>query len=215
MGSYPAEVRNCARQIQEAPNVGWDKPVTIDKTCLRDGPLLVLAYSLVQDLLDFSRIGRIADPPQVNQLGDLLARALQILEITIKEADAQVKVPSTLPSVCCRGGEIVRVFQNLIGNAVKFRALERRPVIEISCQRQGETWQFSVSDNGIGIDPSYNDRVFMIFQRLHTRDKYEGTGIGLAVCKKIIEQHGGRIWVEGKPGQGSTFFFTLPAAQVV
>ena len=170
--------------------------------------------SLVQDLLDFSRIGRIADPPQVNRLGDLLARALQTLEIAIKEADAQVKVPSTLPSVCCRGGEIVRVFQNLIGNAVKFRVLERRPVIEISCQRQGETWQLSVSDNGIGIDPSYNDRVFMIFQRLHTRDKYEGTGIGLAVCKKIIEQHGGRIWVEGKPGQGSTFFFTLPANPV-
>ena len=147
---------------------------------------------LVQDLLDFSRIGRIADPMISNPVGDLVAKALAALRIAIEEAGAAIKVPPNLPTIVCSGSEITRVFQNLIGNAVKFRSPERRPVVEIACQRQGNAWLFSVSDNGIGIDPAYYDRIFMIFQRLHTRDKYEGTGIGLSVCKKIIEGSGGR-----------------------
>lgn len=169
---------------------------------------------LVRDLLDFSRIGRIADPLICNPVGTLVERAVDALQIAIKEAGAEVKVQPNLPTILCSAGEIVRVFQNLIGNAVKFRSPERNPVVEVACRRQGETWQFSVADNGIGIEPIYYDRVFMIFQRLHTRDKYEGTGIGLAVCKKIIEGSGGRIWVEGKPGLGSTFFFTLPVGSI-
>ena len=170
--------------------------------------------SLVQDLLDFSRIGRTTDPLQLNPLGELVARALDSLKVAIRRGNAEVEVASQLPIVLCRGSEIVRVFQNLIDNAVKFRAPDRDPLIEISCQRQDKVWLFSISDNGIGIDPAYADRVFTIFQRLHTRDRYEGNGIGLAECKKIIAQHGGRIWVESIPNQGSTFFFTLPANPV-
>jgi chemotaxis family two-component system sensor kinase Cph1 len=101
------------------------------------------------------------------------------------------------------------VFQNLIGNAIKFRS-KRTPQVHIGASRQDAAWVFSVRDNGIGIVPRHLDRLFMIFQLLHTRDKYPGTGIGLAVCKKIVERHGGRMWVESEPGKGSAFYFTIP-----
>jgi signal transduction histidine kinase len=101
-----------------------------------------------------------------------------------------------------------QVFQNLIGNALKFRG-EAPPHIHVTAQRADGYWQFAVRDNGIGIDPSQAERIFQVFQRLHTRKEYTGTGIGLTICKKIVEQHGGRIWVESMPGQGATFLFTL------
>ncbi len=107
-------------------------------------------------------------------------------------------------------GHIEQLFTNLIGNALKFRGADA-PRIHIDVDRQGRFWQFAVNDNGVGIDAKYHDRIFIIFQRLHARDQYEGTGVGLAVCKKIVERHGGRIWVDSSPGQGSTFYFTLPA----
>ena len=103
-----------------------------------------------------------------------------------------------------------QVFQNLIGNAIKFRGQEP-PWVHISAMRKDAAWQFAIRDNGIGIDPQYADRIFVVFQRLHTKDEYPGTGIGLAICKKIIERHGGRIWVESQLGKGATFYFTLPA----
>jgi PAS domain S-box-containing protein len=155
---------------------------------------------LVLDLLDFSRVGRISDPPRPNPVGDLVARAVHMLQAVIAQSGAEIKVSSDLPVVVCAGDEITRVFQNLIGNAVKFCPADRRPVVTISSRPEGTTWQFTVSDNGIGIEPDYFDRIFLIFQRLHTREHYEGTGIGLAVCKKIIERHG-----------GSSFHFTLPS----
>jgi light-regulated signal transduction histidine kinase (bacteriophytochrome) len=105
--------------------------------------------------------------------------------------------------------ELTQVFQNLIGNALTFRA-QRKPEIHVAAQRQAGGWLFTVRDNGIGIDPQFAERIFMIFQRLHTREQYPGTGIGLAICKKIVERHGGRIWVESQLGQGSTFSFTIP-----
>ncbi|MBV8062294.1 MAG: ATPase, partial [Nevskia sp.] len=104
-----------------------------------------------------------------------------------------------------------QLLQNLIGNALKFQAPGKVPMIHVGAVRDGERWRLSVRDNGIGIEPRYLERVFQMFQRLHTADKYEGTGIGLAICRKIVERHGGRLWVESVPGQGSTFFFTLRA----
>ena len=100
--------------------------------------------------------------------------------------------------------------QNLLGNAIKYRG-DKQPEIKVTAERQGDDWVFSISDNGIGIDPQFFDRIFTIFQRLHTRDEYSGTGIGLALCKRIIDRHNGKIWVESKPGQGSIFYFTVSA----
>lgn len=117
----------------------------------------------------------------------------------------------SLPTVMADADQLQRVFQNLISNAIKFRNPDVPPEIRISACPLNGMVQFSVADNGIGIEPQYFDRIFVIFQRLHGVDKYEGTGIGLAIIKRIIERHGGRIWVESEPGKGSTFFFTMPA----
>src|SRR5207248_10399864 len=117
---------------------------------------------------------------------------------------------SSLPTVVADRVQLVQLFQNLIGNAIKFRGPERS-AIKISAEKHGTEWQFAVADNGIGIAPEHKEFIFKIFQRLHTRSEYSGNGIGLAICKKIVEQHGGRIWVDSEAGRGSTFRFTLSA----
>jgi chemotaxis family two-component system sensor kinase Cph1 len=130
------------------------------------------------------------------------------LEEAIANSDAQVTC-SDLPTVIADETQLVQLFQNLISNAIKYRSQEP-PVIQVTAQRQDGQWLFSVCDNGIGIDPKYAERIFVIFQRLHTQEEYAGTGIGLTIAAKIVERHAGRIWVESELGQGATFYFTIP-----
>ncbi len=165
---------------------------------------------LILDLLDYSRTGRRTNPFEPVALSEVLAEAQLFLEVAIAEAGAEVTVAADLPTVSGDRGELVRLFQNLIGNAVKYRAKDRAPKIEVTCEEDTTEWVLSVQDNGIGIAPEDRERAFGIFQRLVGKDDFEGTGIGLAVCKKIVETHGGRIWIESEPGVGSTFKLALP-----
>jgi light-regulated signal transduction histidine kinase (bacteriophytochrome) len=141
-------------------------------------------------------------------LGGPLNVALQNLQFSIREAKARV-TSDALPTLRVDEGQLAQLFQNLIANALKFRK-QSPPHIHIGARAEKGRWVIWVRDNGIGIDPQYFERIFQVFQRLHTRKKYPGTGIGLAICKKIVERHGGTIWVESQPGQGSTFYLSLP-----
>lgn len=164
--------------------------------------------ALINDLLQFSRVSRKGNPFKQVDLNEVLKIAVSHLTARISENKASVIIPA-LPTVMGDNFQLIRLFQNLIDNAIKFKSAETEPRIEICVEERVEDYLFSVQDNGIGIEDKFYNRIFVIFQRLHTRDDYEGTGIGLAVCKKIVERHGGEIWVESKPGKGSTFYFTI------
>ena len=167
---------------------------------------------LIKDLLEYSQIGMKNKKFSLVDSSMPLALALANLQRSIEENKAVVTYDA-LPKVLADSSQLSRLFQNLIGNAIKFHGNEL-PKIHISAELKGEEWIFSVSDNGIGMDPKNFDRIFTVFQRLHAREKYEGTGIGLAICKKIVERHGGRIWVESEFGKGTTFYFTIPYQEV-
>lgn len=164
--------------------------------------------ALINDLLVYSRVGTRGKEFKEADLNAMLAEALQNLEKSIQESGAVI-THDDLPRVDVDASQIRQLLQNLIGNAVKFRG-EGTPVIHVSAENRDGEWLFGVKDNGIGIDPKYSDRIFEIFQRLHGRAEYSGTGIGLSICRRIVERHGGHIWVESEPGQGATFFFTIP-----
>jgi PAS domain S-box-containing protein len=166
---------------------------------------------LIEDLLAFSRVGTRGGALVPTDANAALARALAHLKLAIEETSASVTF-DPLPAVQADAGQLEHVFLNLVSNAVKFRGAEA-PQVHVSAQRRAHEWIFSVRDNGIGIDPQYFERIFVLFQRLHGRSEYPGTGMGLAIVKKIVERHGGRIWVESSPGRGATFRFTLPAAK--
>jgi ligand-binding sensor domain-containing protein/signal transduction histidine kinase len=162
---------------------------------------------LINDLLEYSRIGRKREAAEVD-LNQIVNAVLQDLNKAITDAGAVIEVEE-LPLITAYPTEIKQLFQNLIINAIKFRKKDSSPKITVAAKRKDGVWKFMVRDNGIGIDPQHADRIFVIFQRLHTRNEYEGSGIGLSHCKKIAELHKGRIWVESTPGEGSTFFFTV------
>ncbi|HEU0078868.1 MAG TPA: ATP-binding protein, partial [Longimicrobiaceae bacterium] len=164
--------------------------------------------ALIKDLLAYSRVGMRGGAFEPVDAEDVLERVLASLGPTIEEAGATVG-HGPLPTVTADAGQLGQLLQNLVGNAVKFRG-EAPPRVHVSAERGAGEWTFSVADNGIGIDPDYAERIFVIFQRLHTRNEYAGTGIGLAICKKIVERHGGRIWFKPRPGGGTVFRFTLP-----
>lgn len=163
--------------------------------------------TLINDLLTYSRVGTRGEPFGIVNTFASLSNAIANLKIAIAES-AAVLTYDALPNVIGDPSQLSQLFQNLIGNAIKFRG-EVPPQIHIGVESKDGSWLFSVSDNGIGIEPQYRDRIFLIFQRLHNRTKYLGTGIGLAICKKIVERHGGNLWVESSPIQGSIFYFTI------
>lgn len=164
--------------------------------------------TLIKDLLLYSRLGTRGDPGESTECSTVLKEALGNLRSTIKESAAEI-THGELPAVAANKTTLVQLFQNLIGNAIKFRG-ENPPRIHIKAKKIDNFWQFGVVDNGIGIQPEFKERIFLIFQRLHGKAEYPGTGIGLAICNKIVTQYGGQIWVESNPGIGSTFYFTLP-----
>jgi light-regulated signal transduction histidine kinase (bacteriophytochrome) len=169
--------------------------------------------NLINDLLEFSRVATRASEPEPIDGEFVLNQALSNLELIIKENEVTVSHGS-LPVVVADNTQLAQVFQNLIANGIKFHS-EKAPKIHISAEKKSNEWVFSVQDNGIGIDPQYSEKIFEVFKKLHKKEEYSGTGIGLAVCKKIVERQGGRIWVESELGKGSTFYFTLPINPVI
>ena len=166
---------------------------------------------LIRDLLAYSRVGTATQTPAPTDAGEVVADVVRSLDLLIREASGRVST-GPLPTVVADRMQLQQVFSNLIGNAIKYRRPGVPPEVRVSARREGAFWEFSVADNGIGIAAEHRDRIFEMFRRLHTHDEYDGTGIGLAVVKKIVERHGGTVRVESTPGDGSTFFFTMPAA---
>ena len=169
-------------------------------------------HALINDLLEYSRMGTEDKQMEPIDSSDVLAVALDNLKAALRESGAVV-TQDALPTVVADASQLAQLFQNLIGNAIKFHGQEPLRV-HVSAERKGDEWVFSVRDNGIGLDTDFSDRIFVIFQRLNSRTEYPGTGIGLAICKRIVERHGGRIWVESEPGKGSTLYFTIPVREI-
>jgi light-regulated signal transduction histidine kinase (bacteriophytochrome) len=166
--------------------------------------------SLLDALLQYATIGKADLERESVSLENAVQLACQNLHLKIHETEAHVETDKNLPTLLSVPSLLIQLFQNLIGNAIKFRRETLAPVVLITAEMHGEEHLIKVHDNGIGIEPEHRERIFIIFQRLHTRQKYEGTGIGLAICQKIVQRLGGRIWVESENGYGSTFCFTLP-----
>jgi PAS domain S-box-containing protein len=164
--------------------------------------------AMINDLLNFSRLATRGKDPEPVDCQAVLSTAMTNLGVAIEESQAEISNDS-LPMVKGDETQLVRLFQNLLDNAIKFRGADI-PRVQISCQAQNGSYLFSIRDNGIGIDPQYFDRIFIVFQRLREKENYPGTGIGLAMCKKIVERHHGKIWIDSEPGKGTTFYFTLP-----
>jgi len=164
---------------------------------------------LVRDLLSYTQASKIEKPDAPADAGAAFEVALGNLAGSIAETKASIEA-GVLPRVYVSSTQLTQLFQNLVSNALKYHRPEAPPQVRVSAMKENGNWVFSVKDNGIGIEPEFKERIFGLFKRLHTRDEYSGTGIGLALCQRIVESHGGRIWVESRPGQGSEFRFTIP-----
>jgi PAS domain S-box-containing protein len=173
----------------------------------RDGAIRM--RQIILDLLEFSRVGKHNDKLKNVDLNEVIKDVFALHRKLIEEQSAEVHV-SKMPVINTFRSPILQVFQNLVGNALKYANKDEQVQISISSREMGDHWEFSVEDNGIGIDPKHHERIFVIFQRLHKRDEYTGTGMGLAIVKKILDDLGGQIWVESNLGQGSKFTFTIP-----
>jgi light-regulated signal transduction histidine kinase (bacteriophytochrome) len=167
--------------------------------------------TLINDLLNYSRVATRGKEFELTDTKEILENTMSNLYAAIKESHAEI-AHENLPKIMADKRQMIQLFQNLIGNAIKFKKPEVPPKIHIKATKDENKneYIFSIQDNGIGIEKQYLERIFIIFQRLHTRDEYDGTGIGLAVSKRIVERHGGSIWVESKPDKGSNFIFTIP-----
>jgi light-regulated signal transduction histidine kinase (bacteriophytochrome) len=163
---------------------------------------------LIHDLLEYSRVGSIELKIADVDCNEIMKTVNSFYSLALKEVNAELHL-KPLPVIKGIKPQILQLFQNLVGNALKYNN-SLPPQIEVGYTEESTTYQFYVKDNGIGIDPKYFDKIFIVFQRLHNKSEYSGTGIGLSICKKIISQHGGRIWVESEQGQGATFYFTIP-----
>lgn len=169
--------------------------------------------SLIHDLLIYSRVGRQSQYFEQTDCEEVLDRALSNLQLLIEETNTHIYRDS-LPTVMADKSQLIQLFQNILNNAIKYRR-EDPPNIKIGVRSEDDYWLFWIKDNGIGISPQYFERIFLIFQRLHTRQEYPGTGIGLAICQKIIQRHQGKIWLESELGKGSTFYFTIPKSMTL
>jgi len=167
---------------------------------------------LIEDLLTLSRISRIQNPYEDVNINDLINSVRERIKFDIKKHKVDLRVQEKMPIVRCDRIKIGEVFLNLINNAIKFSSKDNKesPKVEIGCRDKNEFYEFFVKDNGIGIDPKYHQRIFGIFKRLYTVHEYEGTGAGLAIVKRVMDDHGGKIWVESEPGKGATFYLTIP-----
>ncbi len=165
---------------------------------------------LIQDLLTYARVSQPERSCELTDCNQLVEQVIADLQPNINESQAVITTENDLPTLCAHETQLIQLFQNLLSNALKYHLPEQPPHVQVSAKHRENEWCFGIHDNGIGIKPEHFDQVFQIFQRLHTKEEYPGTGIGLATCKKIVENHGGRIWVDSEPAIGTTFYFTLP-----
>jgi light-regulated signal transduction histidine kinase (bacteriophytochrome) len=167
---------------------------------------------LILDLLEYSRVGTIKEDSSDTDMNEVMHTVLEILKHKIREAGAEVEVEKLPVLSNTSKTQMLQLMQNLLSNALKYHG-DEKPRVKICATEEEGKWLFSVKDNGIGIDPKFQEKVFIIFQRLHNKKEYSGTGIGLSICKKIVERHGGKIWVESQSGQGSTFYFSISSSK--
>jgi light-regulated signal transduction histidine kinase (bacteriophytochrome) len=165
---------------------------------------------LIDGLLSYSRVGTRGKEFASTDCESVLNQVLYNLQFAIEENEAEI-THDPLPNVMADDTQLAQLFQNLVSNAIKFHGL-KTPRVHVRAMKKGNEWIFSVKDNGIGIEPEFFEQIFVIFRRLESREKFAGSGIGLAVCKRIVERHGGRIWLESQPGEGTNFFFSLPGS---